>query len=143
VSQLYFAYGSNLWIQQMERRCPSSRVVGAGRLVDHRLTFFGERSGWGPGGVADGAPAPGQVLYGAVYSLPDHDLRALDDHEDQYTRALRVVELPTGSVEAWVYRRAIDQGFNAPSPRYLSAIAFGYGQHGLDLSVLWEALSPD
>lgn len=140
MTQLYFAYGSNLWVQQMERRCPSSRLVGAARLYDHRLTFFGERSGWGEGGVADGEPAPGEVLEGAVYTLPDHDLLALDNHEDQYERTRRVVELETGAIEAWVYRRATGEGFKFPAPRYLSAIAYGYGQHGLDLFALWKAL---
>lgn len=31
---LYFGYGSNLWIDQMNRRCPESRYVGIGLLPD-------------------------------------------------------------------------------------------------------------
>ncbi|KAL1648495.1 hypothetical protein SLS58_002250 [Diplodia intermedia] len=31
-STLYFAYGSNLWLDQMHRRCPSSVYLGVGRL---------------------------------------------------------------------------------------------------------------
>jgi hypothetical protein len=31
---LYFGYGSNLWIDQMNRRCPESKLVGVGLLKD-------------------------------------------------------------------------------------------------------------
>lgn len=36
---LYFAYGSNMNLDQMEYRCPSAQVVGNVRLEDYRLTF--------------------------------------------------------------------------------------------------------
>ncbi|OJD31688.1 aig2-like protein [Diplodia corticola] len=32
---LYFAYGSNLWLDQMRRRCPSSTYLGIGRLSNN------------------------------------------------------------------------------------------------------------
>jgi len=31
---IYFAYGSNLWLDQMERRCPESKFIGIGLLDD-------------------------------------------------------------------------------------------------------------
>jgi hypothetical protein len=31
---LYFGYGSNVWIDQMNRRCPESRYVGTAVLQD-------------------------------------------------------------------------------------------------------------
>ena len=31
---VYFAYGSNLWIDQMNRRCPENKYVGVGVLHD-------------------------------------------------------------------------------------------------------------
>ena len=37
----YIAYGSNMNIEQMERRCPGARVAGKGWLKDHRLFFAG------------------------------------------------------------------------------------------------------
>ncbi len=35
----YFAYGSNLDLPQMKRRCPSSKLISKGTLSGHRLTF--------------------------------------------------------------------------------------------------------
>jgi hypothetical protein len=29
---LYFGYGSNLWRDQMNRRCPENRLIGVGEL---------------------------------------------------------------------------------------------------------------
>jgi hypothetical protein len=31
---LYFAYGSNIWIDQMNRRCPENKYVGIAELHD-------------------------------------------------------------------------------------------------------------
>lgn len=31
---IYFAYGSNLWMDQMNRRCPENKYVGIGVLHD-------------------------------------------------------------------------------------------------------------
>lgn len=31
---VYFGYGSNLWIDQMNRRCPENKFVGVGLLPD-------------------------------------------------------------------------------------------------------------
>lgn len=31
---LYFAYGSNFWLDQMNRRCPGSKFIGTAILHD-------------------------------------------------------------------------------------------------------------
>lgn len=33
----YIAYGSNLNLEQMARRCPTAKVIGAGEIRDHEL----------------------------------------------------------------------------------------------------------
>ena len=39
----YIAYGSNLNLEQMARRCPTAKVIGAGEIRDHELLFRGYR----------------------------------------------------------------------------------------------------
>ena len=39
--RLYIAYGSNLNLEQMARRCPTAKVIGAGEIRDHELLFRG------------------------------------------------------------------------------------------------------
>ena len=41
--KLYFAYGSNMNLNQMAFRCPEAEVVGVVRVDDYRLTFCGSR----------------------------------------------------------------------------------------------------
>ncbi len=37
--KLYFAYGSNINLDQMAQRCPEAEVVGPVTLPDHELLF--------------------------------------------------------------------------------------------------------
>ena len=67
---LYFAYGSNLSIRQMRRRCPGSEVVGRARLPDYRLGFT-RYATKRKGGVADIVPEPGAEVWGALYTVDD------------------------------------------------------------------------
>ena len=41
---LYFAYGANMDVEDMARRCPRSRPLGVARLMRHRLAIT--REGW-------------------------------------------------------------------------------------------------
>ena len=73
----YFAYGSNMNWQQMQRRCPSARFIGVALLRDHKLAFT-RRSIRRNCGVADAVPRPGQKLWGVVYEIADLDVGELD-----------------------------------------------------------------
>ena len=37
--KIYFAYGSNLNLEDMKVRCPTARLLGAGRAEGHELMF--------------------------------------------------------------------------------------------------------
>lgn len=71
---LYFAYGSNLWLHQMAERCPSSPLVGIGRLDGWKFIIH-ER------GSAKITIAPEAHVYGLVYELSPADEETLDINE--------------------------------------------------------------
>ncbi|RSL45893.1 hypothetical protein CEP54_014077 [Fusarium duplospermum] len=71
---LYFAYGSNLHVAQMAKRCPSSVFIGTGTLPGYRWQI-NER------GVANVVPADGSSVEGLVYLVNARDVRALDRSE--------------------------------------------------------------
>ncbi|EIN03906.1 hypothetical protein PUNSTDRAFT_47894 [Punctularia strigosozonata HHB-11173 SS5] len=73
-STLYFAYGSNLWLEQMALRCPNSPYVGMAVLRDWRW-IINER------GYATIVPAPGDIVVGMVYALVPEDEMRLDRNE--------------------------------------------------------------
>ena len=135
----YFAYGSNLDPEQMTRRCPGHRVIGAGFLPGHRLRFQGEGEDWG-GAVATIVADPSDTVWGVVFELTDEDLRVLDGYEgcrgdddptSLYVRRDFPVRLADGgsvNAIAYVMRRRPEGN---PSKRYLGAITRGARSHGL------------
>ena len=72
---LYFAYGSNMDIAAMARRCPRSRPLGPARLMRHR--FFVMESGY-----ASVQRHPGRLVHGLLWELSPRDAAALDVYED-------------------------------------------------------------
>ena len=60
-AKYYIAYGSNLNLEQIARRCPTAKVVGSTTLKNYRLMFRGRQPygsrhcGTQPGGRSAGA----------------------------------------------------------------------------------------
>ena len=125
----YFAYGSNLDLPQMKRRCPSSKLISKGSLPGYRLTFNKFSSGWG-GGVADVIQDQGSKVWGLVFELSDTDLKRLDRYEgyhkdwtNLYERWKAVIDTPNGQIcDVWVYTVVEKQKFVKPTPEYLQII---------------------
>jgi len=132
----YFAFGSNLDLEQMSRRCPGSRTIGTAVLTDHRLTFPLYCDFW-EGAVASVEPAPGRHVEGGLYELTDDDLAALDEYEDveggDYRRQRVTVYAADGQWrESWTYIANPDPTPPpGPSPSYRDALIRGAHQHGL------------
>ena len=68
---LYFAYGSNLDLEQMAQRCPDAETVGPVRLENYELRFRGN-------GFATVTPKKGSVVYGLVWKLTPNCEQSLD-----------------------------------------------------------------
>ena len=138
----YFAYGSNLVIEQMKRRCPSfaahPAVQGRAVLPGYRLAYPVMSHGdWG-GGVAGLEPAgPDEAVHGVVYEVDDAALAALDQYEDVagglYRREAVTVRLDDGRDCRCITYFAIPEpgGPFRPSRRYVDAILRGARAHAL------------
>ena len=72
--RLYFGYGSNLWLDQMARRCPESKFVGLGILRGWKW-FINNR------GYANIIPSSEDLVYGLVYKISPSDEASLDRYE--------------------------------------------------------------
>src|SRR5215208_3540650 len=95
----YFAYGSNLCVRQMARRCPGAVDPRPATLADHDW-LINER------GVATVEAFDGSQVHGVVWRLTDHDLKVLDSAEGvpvRYRRDKLTVHTDDGPSEAWVY----------------------------------------
>jgi gamma-glutamylcyclotransferase (GGCT)/AIG2-like uncharacterized protein YtfP len=95
---LYFAYGSNMLVEQMRERCPSASFVCVAGLEGYRLAFTRTAKGnWKGCGVADVVPAPGQRVWGVVFRIDELDLGSLDRSEgyrpDRESNAYRRIDV--------------------------------------------------
>ena len=63
--RLYFAYGSNINLDQMAHRCPAAEVVGPVVLENYRLLFRGNYRG-------NGYYCPAQREQGPWSAVEDH-----------------------------------------------------------------------
>lgn len=139
---LYFAFGSNLSITQMRRRCPGCEPVAPALLRGRELGFAYRSQNFPPGGAADVVEAEGSEVWGALYRLTPTDLESLDrfEHVDNggYRRIEVEVELAQGPVTALCYEVADRLGFDIPpTTEYRQLMFEGSAEHGLP--DLWTA----
>ena len=139
-----FAFGSNLDFEQMKRRCPSVRTVGAAWLPHQRLVFVGYSRSWG-GSVATVIEAPGEITQGTIYSITDNDLKTLDaceGHPRHYVRQRGIVVRYSDDaiiLGVWFYKLD-SEDVGAPSVKYVAAIHRGYKRWGFNRKQLKNAI---
>ena len=139
--RLYVAYGSNMNVEQMKRRCPGAELVGPCRIIGHRLTFVD--------GVAtivkDSRETPG-----ALWKITPQDEKRLDIYEG-YPRAYRkqmVKVRHNGRVKEAMAYVANSGRIYPPVYGYYETIKQGYRdlkfpEELLDEAVLEVLMEPD
>ena len=134
---LYFAYGSNINLSQMEYRCPDASVVGPVVLEGWELLFR-------RGGFATIAPKEGETVQGLLWSITQSCEHSLDRYEgyprfyDKKMVTVRDSEGRSLSVMAYI----MDDRFREPmlpTESYYNGILEGYQQNGLPVSALKKA----
>jgi gamma-glutamylcyclotransferase len=135
MNEWYFAYGSNLWIDQMAAR---TGPIGQGddrpriaRLSDHRVVFNMQGE---DGRVYANVECPGDGVIGVIYRCTPAALDKLDVYESGYERRRVLVTDDGGvTVEAVAYVAKVDRVANGrkPSAEYLERVVRGARQHGL------------
>ena len=96
----YIAYGSNMVEEQMAHRCSNARLIGTGRLPNHRLEFYLHAT-------VERSRARDASVPVAVWEIDAADERSLDRYEGfptYYTKHKRKVLMDDGSqIEGMVY----------------------------------------
>lgn len=140
--ELVFAYGSNLSIAQMVRRCASSQFVARAELRGYELAFAGYSTRWA-GPVATYTEARRRRVRGIVYSLSPADLARLDRIEG-VPRVYERLRVPVHVDDERVllvhaYRLSGFDRPSVPSSEYLGVIADAYRDWGFDRRHLMRA----
>ena len=137
---LYFAYGSNMWREQMRQRCPDHELVGKAVLPGYALCFP-RTSPIRECGVAGIAETHGAEVWGVLYRLHDQDLAALDKREgydpakpvhlNRYYRTTVRVLKDGEAHDCLTYLARAEPGTHVPSVEYMSALITGAVENGL------------
>ena len=140
--KLYFAYGSNLDLRQMDHRCPDAEIVSAVTLPDYVLLFRGFEGS----GLATIEPEPGETVHGLLWRLTPQSEQSLDRYEGYPTlyekRDVTVLDGEGQRHTVMAYVMADQRWMQPaiPSDYYYQGIRDGYRQNGLPLEALGEAL---
>lgn len=140
--KLYFAYGSNINLNQMAVRCPDAVPVKAVVLHDYELAFRG-----GGYGVATIIPKQGACVHGLLWKITQECEASLDRYEGYprlyYKKSVIVKDQSnTGHrVMAYIMAREFEHEPAYPSAPYFEGIKAGCKMNGIPVRPLYEALT--
>ena len=130
---LYFAYGSNLNLFQMKRRCKDSIFLKKINLKNFRLTFRSKYR------AADIEPKKNSIVQGGLFEISKNDEKKLDVYEDFPTLYKKHYFNYYGK-RVMTYTMVKKTIFKFPTERYLNIVKRGYKDCKLDKRYLKKAL---
>ena len=131
---LYFAYGSNLHLFQMKRRCKDSVFLKKIRLVNFKLTFRSKYR------AADIEPKKNSIVPGALFEISKSDEKKLDVYED-FPKLYEKYYFYYYGKKVMTYTMVNKSPFRYPTERYLNIVKRGYKNCGLNFKYLKLALT--
>ena len=136
---LYFAYGSNLNHNQMQKiRCNGSKYLEKTYLKDYELSFCHPKKE-NVFGYANVYKKKGCKVPGAIWIINKKHEQAFDVYEE-FPKAYKKGYFQLGGNKVMFYTMEICS-FKKPSKRYVALIKEGYKNCDLDLSYLKKRLS--
>ena len=126
---LHFGYGSNLNEEFMKKYCPGLEFYTTAKLYNYKI-YFPYYSANYKGGLSGILQEPGEIVYGAVYQIPENEILDLDTLEgvpdNEYKRETFWVEAFNGEkIRADIYRVVEPKGPFTPSIKYLDILIDG------------------
>lgn len=137
----YIAYGSNMDENQMQFRCPESKLIGKGKLKNWRLMFKGSLSG----NYATIEREKNFEVPILLWKISKADEKNLDRYEgcpNFYYKKEIEVEMDNGKkISAMAYIMHEERQLGLPTKNYYSVLKNAYEKFGFDLKILEEAIN--
>jgi len=122
IDQIYFSYGSNMDVDQMEQRCPGAEVMGRCQLEHYELAFtrFSPKRQCG---VLDVIKKKGSVVWGVLYKITMNELKILDGFEAGTLQGYQRIKVEVlfdenKNLTAWTYIVVNKNEVHAPNLQY-------------------------
>lgn len=139
MKKLYIAYGSNMDVGQMSRRCPQVELVGKAEITGYELLFKGSQTG----AFATIEPKEGGIVPVLIWKIAKQDERSLDWYEGFPTFYYKK-DLPftmNGSKKkGMAYIMDEKRELGIPSDAYYDILYYAYRKFGFDMHILEAAL---
>lgn len=139
-NRYYIAYGSNLNVAQMARRCPDAEVFATSIIKDYRLLFKGSKTG----AYLTIEPAEGYEVPIGIWKVSAEDELRLDRYEGYpdfyYKTYVRFVGDDDSELNAFIYIMHEERSIAIPGSYYIQTCTQGYEDFGFDPKYLAEAL---
>ena len=131
---LYFAYGSNLNLFQMKRRCKDSVFLKKYELKGYKLNFRSKYR------AADIEKSKNSLVPGALFEISKSDEKKLDVYED-YPILYKKLYFTYYNKTVMTYIMVNKTEFRYPTERYLNIVKQGYKDCNLNINYLRNALN--
>jgi len=140
-TKIYAAYGSNMNLKQMKKRCPKAKVIGKGQLQGYKLTFRGKQAG-----VANVERSGNDTVPIVLWKITGECEKELDRYEGYprlYEKKEVVIDTAAGQQTAMIYVMAkqYESMPALPNDYYFETIKRGYMDNRIDVAFLLEALA--
>ena len=136
----YIAYGSNMDVAQMARRCPDSKLIGKGTLKNYRFYFKGVNDrNYATVEKGKGSDLP--ILFWEISEADEKELDKYEEYPGMYNKEEVTVILENGEEKTGlIYVMPTSNPMHAPTKSYYRVIELAYKKFGFDLHILEEAL---
>ena len=131
---LYFAYGSNLNLFQMKRRCKDSVFLKKYELKGYRLNFRSKYR------AADIEKSKNSLVPVALFEISKSDEKKLDVYED-FPILYKKLYFTYYNKTVMTYIMVNKTEFRYPTERYLNVVKQGYRDCKIDDKFLIKALN--
>ena len=131
---LYFAYGSNLNLFQMKRRCKDSVFLKKYELKGYKLNFRSKYR------AADIEKSKNSIVPGALFEISKSDEKKLDVYED-FPILYKKLYFSYYNKTVMTYIMVNKTEFRYPTERYLNVVKQGYKDCKINLDYLTRALN--
>jgi hypothetical protein len=138
--KLYVAYGSNLNLEQMARRCPDARIVARGYIKNYALKYRGSKTG----AYLTIIREKGKYVPVVVWEISKSDEYSLDRYEGfptfYYKKRVRVFLESGKTTYAMAYVMFDKAKPGRPSEYYIQTCLRGYVENRLNINTFYESL---
>lgn len=137
--RFYIAYGSNLNLGQMAKRCPTAEVVKATYLQNYRLMFRGKGTAVATIERHQGSKVP--IIIWRLQPSDEYNLDIYEGFPHLYRKETLKMTVDGKRIRAMVYimNEALHP-YGTPSRSYFDTIRQGYEDAGFDAKILRHAV---